>query len=124
MTIPKALILATLGTIMTPAFAQVNLVPEVADSHPLVIAWKPCVNARGLEMELPLADPIPAISAPGKLYVLNDLGKIRDGYKHSLFISADGKQHYILQVGGIAGTIKVFGPIDPKLRCSVKPQSE
>jgi len=63
------------------------------------------------------------LEAAGKLYVLGDMGAVSDGYKHSLFVSGDGKVIYIVQVGGIAGTYKVFGPLDPAMDCSNKAPS-
>lgn len=110
--------LTTLGPIALTAFAQSSLPLEVADQHPLVKAFKPCVSAVGLERDLPLANPAPDLSGPGHLYQLNDVGRIRDGYRHSLYVSADGKQIYIVQIGGLAGTHKVFGPLDPKMHCA------
>ena len=111
------LTVTTLGAITLPASAQ-NLLPlEVADQHPLVLAFKPCVSAIGLERDLPLAKSIPTMESTGHLYQLNDVGRIRDGYRHSLYVSADGKQIYIIQIGGFAGTQKAFGPLDPKVHC-------
>ncbi|MBR7800520.1 hypothetical protein [Undibacterium fentianense] len=91
--------------------AQLPLVPEINDQHPLVQALKPCVSAIGLQVDLPLANPVPVLSAPGHLYQLNELGRIRDGYRHSLYVSADQQLIYIVQVGGLAGTSKIFGPV-------------
>lgn len=111
------LALTTLGPMTLSASAQYTLPLEVADQHPLVLAFKPCVSATGLERDLPLANPAPAMESTGHLYQLNDVGRIRDGYRHSLYVSADGKQIYIVQVGGFAGTYKVFGPLDQKVHC-------
>ncbi|MFZ6818954.1 hypothetical protein [Undibacterium sp. Ji22W] len=110
--------LTTLGPIALSASAQTSLPLEVADQHPLVKVFKPCVSAVGLEHDLPLANPVPDLSGPGHLYQLNDVGRIRDGYRHSLYVSADQKQIYIVQIGGFAGTHKVFGPLNPKMHCA------
>lgn len=109
--------LTTIGAMTLPASAQNSLPLEVADQHPLVLAFKPCVSAIGLERDLPLAKSVPVMESTGHLYQLNDVGRIRDGYRHSLYVSADGKQIYIIQIGGFAGTHKAFGPLDPKLHC-------
>lgn len=110
--------LTTLGPIVLSASAQSSLPLEVADQHPLVKKFQSCVSAVGLEHDLPLADPVPDLNGPGHLYQLNELGRIRDGYRHSLYVSEDQKHIYILQIGGFAGTRKVFGPLDPKVHCS------
>lgn len=110
--------LTILGPIALTASAQTSLPLEVADQHPLVKAFKPCVSAVGLEHDLPLANPAPDLSGPGHLYQLNDVGRIRDGYRHSLYVSEDGKQIYIIQIGGFAGTHKVFGPLKPQHACA------
>lgn len=116
----KILALSTLGPIAVSAVAQNGLPTIPLDTHPLVEKFKSCVSPVGLTRELPLADPFPNVEAPGHLYVLGDMGAIHDGYRHSLYVSADGKQIYIVQVGGFAGTYKVFGPLDPKMDCSAK----
>jgi hypothetical protein len=116
----KILVLSTLGPLAMTAIAQTTLVPQAIDKHPLVEKFKPCISPIGLTRDLPLADPMPKLEAPGRLYVLGDMGAIRDGYRHSLYVSADGKQIYIVQVGGFAGTYKIFGPLDPNLDCSRK----
>lgn len=113
--------LTTLGPIAMSASAQQDPPVEVKDQHPLVKVFKPCVNATGLLVDLPVADPQPAYESSGHLYQLNELGRIMDGYKHFLHISADAKQFYIVQVGGIAGTQKVYGPLDPNNPCPAKP---
>lgn len=98
------------------------LVPVKADSEAVVIAFKPCVSPVGLTRELPLIDPAPPMDASGKLFVLGETEAIRDGYRHSLYVSKDGKIAYIIQVGGIAGTSKVFGPFDAKAGCPEEKQ--
>ncbi|GGX08844.1 hypothetical protein [Undibacterium macrobrachii] len=127
------LALTTLGPIAMSASAQQKMPTELPidvslgapadtkDQHPLVKVFQPCVNATGLVVDLPLADPVPAYESSGHLYQLNELGRIADGYKHFLHISADGKQFYIVQTGGIAGMQKVYGPLDPKNPCPTKP---
>ncbi|MBC3832337.1 hypothetical protein H8K33_12505 [Undibacterium amnicola] len=120
-TLVNILALTTLGPIAMSASAQQNPPVELKDPHPLVKVFQPCVNATGLLVDLPVADPAPAYESSGHLYQLNELGRIMDGYKHFLHISADTKQFYIVQVGGIAGTQKVYGPLDPNNPCPAKP---
>ena len=120
MSTAKILALSTLGPLAMTAIAQTTPLPPPFDNHPLVQKFKPCISPVGLTRELPLADPIPKLEAPGRMYTLGDMGAIRDGYRHSLYVSADGKQIYIVQVGGFAGTYKVFGPLDPSMDCSKK----
>lgn len=79
--------------------------------HHLVKHFQSCVNAVGLTKDLPLAEPAPQLDPNIKLHPLNDIGKIRDGYRHFLYVSADEKTLYIVQMGGIAGLRKVFGPL-------------
>lgn len=119
-TLVNILALTTLGPIAMSASAQQNPPVELKDTHPLVKVFQPCVNATGLLVDLPVADPQPAYESSGHLYQLNELGRIMDGYKHFLHISADAKQFYIVQVGGIAGTQKVYGPLDPNNPCPAK----
>lgn len=119
-TLVNIVALTTLGPIAMSASAQQNPPVEVKDTHPLVKVFQPCVNATGLLVDLPVADPAPAYESSGHLYQLNELGHIMDGYKHFLHISADTKQFYIVQVGGIAGTQKVYGPLDPNNPCPAK----
>lgn len=83
----------------------------VEPEHHLVKHFQACVNAIGLTKDLPLADPAPQLDPNIKLHPLNDIGKIRDGYRHFLYVSADEKTLYIVQMGGIAGLRKVFGPL-------------
>lgn len=83
----------------------------VEPEHHLVKHFQSCVNAVGLTKDLPLADPAPQFDPNIKLDPLNDIGKIRDGYRHFLYVSADEKTLYIVQIGGIAGLRKVFGPL-------------
>lgn len=120
-TLVNIVALTTLGPIAMSASAQQNPPVELKDTHPLVKVFQPCVNATGLLVDLPVADPAPAYESSGHLYQLNELGRIMDGYKHFLHISADAKQYYIVQVGGIAGTQKVYGPLDPNNPCPAKP---
>jgi hypothetical protein len=120
MSTAKILALSALGPLSISAVAQNTLTPIPFDNHPLVRKFKPCISPVGLTRDLPLADPSPKLEAPGHLYVLGDMGVIRDGYRHSLYVSGDGKQIYIVQVGGFAGTYKVFGPLDPSMDCSKK----
>lgn len=119
-TLVNIVALTTLGPIAMSASAQQNPPVELKDTHPLVKVFQPCVNATGLLVDLPVADPQPAYESSGHLYQLNELGRITDGYKHFLHISADAKQFYIVQVGGIAGTQKVYGPLDPNNPCPAK----
>ncbi len=119
-TLVNIVALTTLGPIAMSASAQQNPPVELKDTHPLVKVFQPCVNATGLLVDLPVADPQPAYESSGHLYQLNELGRIMDGYKHFLHISADAKQFYIVQVGGIAGTQKVYGPLDPNNPCPAK----
>ena len=119
-TLVNIVALTTLGPIAMSASAQQNPPVELKDTHPLVKVFQPCVNATGLLVDLPVADPQPAYESSGHLYQLNELGRIMDGYKHFLHISADAKQYYIVQVGGIAGTQKVYGPLDPNNPCPAK----
>ncbi len=119
-TLVNIVALTTLGPIAMSASAQQNPPVELKDTHPLVKVFQPCVNATGLLVDLPVADPQPAYESSGHLYQLNELGHIMDGYKHFLHISADAKQFYIVQVGGIAGTQKVYGPLDPNNPCPAK----
>lgn len=88
-----------------------NSAPET--EHRLVKQFQACVNAIGLTKELALADPVPQLDPAIKLHPLNEIGKIRDGYRHFLYVSANEKEIYIVQVGGIAGLRKVFGPLKP-----------
>ncbi len=81
--------------------------------HHLVKHFQACVSAVGLTKELPLVDPAPQFDPTIKLHLLNDVGKIRDGYRHFLYVSANEKEVYIVQMGGIAGLRKVFGPLKP-----------
>ena len=119
----KIVALSTLGPIALSAVAQNVTLPMTTETHPLVEKFKPCVSPFGLTHDLPLAEPFPNLEGAGKLYVLGDMGAVSDGYKHSLFVSGDGKAIYIVQVGGIAGTYKVFGPLDPAMDCSNKAPS-
>ena len=119
-TLVNIVALTTLGPIAMSASAQQNPPVELKDTHPLVKVFQPCVNATGLLVDLPVADPAPAYESSGHLYQLNELGRIMDGYKHFLHISADAKQFYMVQVGGIAGTQKVYGPLDPNNPCPAK----
>ena len=119
-TLVNIVALTTLGPIAMSASAQQNPPAELKDPHPLVKVFQPCVNATGLLVDLPVADPAPAYESSGHLYQLNELGRIMDGYKHFLHITADTKQFYIVQVGGIAGTQKVYGPLDPNNPCPAK----
>ncbi len=119
-TLVNIVALTTLGPIAMSASAQQTPPVELKDTHPLVKVFQPCVNATGLLVDLPVADPQPAYESSGHLYQLNELGHIMDGYKHFLHISADAKQFYIVQVGGIAGTQKVYGPLDPNNPCPAK----
>lgn len=119
-TLVNIVALTTLGPIAMSASAQQNPPVELKDTHPLVKVFQPCVNATGLLVDLPVADPAPAYESSGHLYQLNELGRIMDGYKHFLHITADTKQFYIVQVGGIAGTQKVYGPLDPNNPCPAK----
>ena len=119
-TLVNIVALTTLGPIAMSASAQQNPPVELKDTHPLVKVFQPCVNATGLLVDLPVADPQPAYESSGHLYQLNELGRTMDGYKHFLHISADAKQYYIVQVGGIAGTQKVYGPLDPNNPCPAK----
>jgi hypothetical protein len=126
MTAAQMVALTTLGPISLSAIAQMNIIPaERSLKQPLVRQFKACVSPTGLTRDLPLADPSPSLEGSGTLYTLGDMGAIRDGYKHYLMLSADNKQIYIVQVGGFAGTQKIFGPLDPQLHCvEVTPKNE
>lgn len=120
MNVAKLCGLSAFAGIALSALAQNPMIPTITYTHPLVEKFKSCVSPVGLTRDLPLADPSPKLEPPGRLYALGDMGVIRDGYKHSLFVSGDGKQIYIVQVGGFAGTSKIFGPLDPTMDCSKK----
>lgn len=91
----------------------------VDNKNPLVLAFQSCVSAVGLTKELP-ETTMPTMESAGQLFQLNDIGRIRDGYRHQLYVSADKKQIYIVQIGGIAGTSKAFGPFDQHFTCAPK----
>lgn len=110
-------VFTTLGLVTLSANAQQLPAIEIANQHPLVKAFQACVSATGLERDLPIANPEPKLDAKGHLYQLNEVGRIRDGYRHFLYVSPDGKTIYIQQVGGIAGTSKYFGPLDATKHC-------
>lgn len=104
------------GVMSMQSYAQhsVNSTGAAAEpEHHLVKHFQACVSAVGLTKELPLADPAPQFDPAIKLHLLNELGKIRDGYRHFLYVSANEKEVYIVQIGGIAGLRKVFGPLKP-----------
>ncbi|UWX04030.1 hypothetical protein H1235_00360 [Pseudoxanthomonas sp. NC8] len=43
--------------------------------------------------------------------LLNDTGVVADGFRHTLVVDkADGRQGYVVQVGGFAGMRRVYGP--------------
>jgi hypothetical protein len=127
MSISKAAVLTILGPLAMTAIAQTTLpafTPVIDDKHPLVLQFKDCVSAVGLEQELPLLAGKATILEKGSFFQLNDIGRIRDGYRHTLYVSPDQKTIYIIQAGGLAGTQKVFGPLDRNMKCSVKPPAE
>lgn len=96
-----------------PIQAQQNATSASEPEHPLVKQFQACVSPVGLTKELALADPAPQLDPTIKLHPLNEVGKIRDGYRHFLYVSANEKDIYIVQMGGIAGLRKVFGPLKP-----------
>lgn len=110
-------VVTTLGLVTMSANAQQLPAIEVANQHPLVKVFQACVSATGLERDLPMANPEPKLDAKGHLYQLNELGRIRDGYRHFLYVSPDSKTIYIQQIGGIAGRITYLGPLDPAKHC-------
>lgn len=110
-------VFTTLGLVTLSANAQQLPAIEIANQHPLVKAFQACVSATGLERDLPIANPEPKLDAKGHLYQLNEVGRIRDGYRHFLYVSPDGKTIYIQQIGGIAGMTKYFGPLDATKHC-------
>ena len=127
MGISKAAVLTMLGPLAMTAIAQTTLpvfTPVVDEKNPLVMQFKDCVNAVGLTQDLPLVEGKVMISEKGSFFQLNETGRIRDGYRHTLYVSPDQKTIYIIQVGGFAGTQKVFGPLDRNMKCSVKPAAE
>ncbi len=97
---------------------------EVKTDHPLVKQFQGCVSAVGLNIELPLVEKAPNLDATGSLLRLNDVGRIRDGYIHTLYVSPDRKTMYIIQVGSFAGTQKVFGPLDAAMKCPTSPDKK
>lgn len=102
-------LLAGVISMQSQAQDQVNNAAE--PEHHLVKHFQACVSAVGLTKALPLADPAPQLDPGIKLHLLNELGKIRDGYRHFLYVSANEKEVYIVQTGGLAGLRKVFGPL-------------
>ncbi|MBC3881962.1 hypothetical protein H8K35_10265 [Undibacterium sp. LX40W] len=127
MSISKAAVLTMLGPLAMTAIAQTTLpafTPVVDYKNPLVMQFKDCVNAVGLTQDLPLVEGKPTILEKGSFFQLNETGRIRDGYRHTLYVSPDQKTIYIIQVGGFAGTQKVFGPLDRNMKCSVKTSAE
>lgn len=127
MGISKAAVLTMLGPLAMTAIAQTTLpsfTAVVDDKHPLVLQFKDCVNAVGLTQDLPLVEGTASILEKGSFFQLNETGRIRDGYRHTLYVSPDQKTIYIIQVGGFAGTRKVFGPLDRNMKCSVKTAAE
>ncbi len=127
MSISKAAAFTMLGPLAMTAIAQTTLpafTPVIDDKHPLVLQFKDCVNAVGLTQDLPLMEGQAAISDKGSFFQLNETGRIRDGYRHTLYVSPDQKTIYIIQVGGFAGTQKIFGPLDRNMKCSVKTPAE
>lgn len=109
-----------LGSISMVASAQNNWqasATEVKANHPLVQQFQSCVSAVGLNVELPFLEKAPTLDPKATYLRLNDTGRIRDGYIHTLYVSQDQKTMYIIQVGGLAGTQKVFGPLDVAMKC-------
>lgn len=104
---------------MTPYTDQIKEA-VVDNKNPLVLAFQSCVSPVGLTRELPHAATMPTMESAGQLFQLNDTGKIRDGYRHHLYVSADKKKIYIIQIGGIAGTSKAFGPLNQQFTCAKK----
>lgn len=100
-----------------------TLATEVKADHPLVKQFQGCVSAVGLNTDLPLLEKTPSISMTGTFLRLNDTGRIRDGYVHTLYVAPD-KTMYIIQVGGIAGTQKFFGPLDAAMKCPANPEQK
>jgi hypothetical protein len=104
-------------TLMTPNTDQHKEV-VIDNKNPLVLAFQSCVSPVGLTRDLPEVAAMPTMEKDGQLFQLNDTGKIRDGYRHQLYVSADKKTIYIIQIGGIAGTSKAFGPFDSTFSCA------
>ncbi|MBI3713610.1 MAG: hypothetical protein HY253_11720 [Burkholderiales bacterium] len=99
------------GAISMPSQAQNDANKAAEAEHHLVKHFQACVSPVGLTKDLPLADPVPQLDPTIKLHLLNEVGKIRDGYRHFLYVSPNEKEVYIVQMGGIAGLRKVFGPL-------------
>lgn len=124
----KTILLTTLlGSLMMTASAQNQWQAsaiEVKADHPLVKQFQGCVSAVGLNTELPLLEKVPNLDMNGSFLRLNDTGRIRDGYVHTLYVSPDKKTMYIIQIGGFAGTQKYFGPIDASMKCPANPEQK
>ena len=69
------------------------------------------VSPLGTNQVWPKAQELP-VQLHGQMgTVLSEQGQVLDGYRHVLHVEPAKNTAYVVQVGGFAGTMTVFGPL-------------
>ena len=103
--------LLVLAAAMAATSPPVAPVPEQRVEECTAQRLKRFVGPFGAQQSWPVAAELPAQLQHYAGLVLSEPGVVLDGYRHVLHVEARTNSAYVLQQGGIAGQVVVFGPL-------------
>jgi hypothetical protein len=95
--------------------------PPAPTPGSLVAIFTECVGVLGPTRDLPVASAEVLEGPRGARVELPAEGLVMDGYRHWLYIHPTTHLVYIVQVGGFAGFLTVFGPFNREDGCRAVP---
>lgn len=80
---------------------------------------RPFVGPYGVQQAWPTIAPPPEALQHTLGTPLSDTGMVADGYRHTLHADTEARTVYVVEQGGFAGTVKVYGPL-PLPQCRLR----
>lgn len=78
---------------------------------------RPYMSPYGLRQPWPRLAELPAALVDDAGEVLGDMGHVSDGYRQTLHVDGKARAAYVLEQGGFAGSVRVYGPL-PVAACA------
>lgn len=98
-------------SLASAAGAEKNETPMETWKKALRERFQNCVGPLGPRVKLPIAANGYPSESPLAIITLSTPGMVSDGYYHDLYVYGGANVAYIIQIGGIAGSHVVYGPL-------------
>lgn len=82
---------------------------------------KPFVDPLGIKQSWPVAEELSPQFQNSFGMLISDQGAVADGYMHTLHVDLRERKAYVVEQGGFAGRMKVYGPLPVALCAATSP---